>query len=131
MSELNRLRCQLTAVNIQYSALVRRKTGETAYARMAELRIERRSLMALIAVERQAAAMERVVEHALSSPLLSIFNGKLMACPGPSQLNHRPGGHRHNVSRERGREPIATATNVRVARTEELIPRPFLWSPKP
>jgi len=51
---------------------VRRKTGEAAYTRMAELRTERRSLMTLIAVERQAAAMEHVVEHALSSPLLSL-----------------------------------------------------------
>ena len=49
MSELNRLRCQLRAVNIAYSALVRRKAGEATYARMAGLRNERRVLMALIA----------------------------------------------------------------------------------
>jgi len=58
MSELNRLRCRLRAVNIEYSALVRRKVGEAAYARMRELRTERRMLMALIAVVRHAAEMD-------------------------------------------------------------------------
>jgi hypothetical protein len=50
MSELNRLRCQLRAVNIEYSALVRRKAGKATCARMTGLRNERRVLMALIAV---------------------------------------------------------------------------------
>ena len=50
MSELNRLRCQLRAVNIEYSALVRQRAGKATYARMAGLRNERRVLMALIAV---------------------------------------------------------------------------------
>jgi hypothetical protein len=50
MSEFNRLRCQLRAVNIEYSALVRRKAGKATYARMAGLRNERRVLMARIAV---------------------------------------------------------------------------------
>ena len=67
MSELNRLRCRLRAINIEYSALVR-KTGEATYARMAGLRTERYVLMALIAVERQAAATERPLEHTLPSP---------------------------------------------------------------
>jgi hypothetical protein len=69
MSELNRLRCQLRAINIEYSALVRRKAAEARYARMAGLRTERRLLMSLIAVERQAAAAQRPLEHALASRL--------------------------------------------------------------
>jgi hypothetical protein len=56
MSELNRLRCQLRAVNMEYSALVRRRNAEVIHARMAGLRSERYVLMALIAVERQAGA---------------------------------------------------------------------------
>jgi hypothetical protein len=71
MRELDRLRCQLRAVNIEYSAFVRRKKGEGAYARMAELRAERHMLMALIAVEREAAAMERAIE---TSPPLSALH---------------------------------------------------------
>ena len=63
MSELNRLRCQLRAVNVEYSVLLRRKTGEAAYARMAELRTERRMLMALIAVEREGAREPRPRLH--------------------------------------------------------------------
>jgi hypothetical protein len=62
MSELNRLRCRLRVLNIEYSALVRRKAGETSYARMAALRTERRALMALIAVERHTATMEWSLE---------------------------------------------------------------------
>ena len=54
MSELNRLRCQLRALNIEYSELVRRKRAEVTYGRMAGLHTERCVLMALIAVERQA-----------------------------------------------------------------------------
>jgi hypothetical protein len=77
MSELDRLRCQLRAVNIEYSAFVRRKRGEAAYARMAELRAERRVLMALIAVERQGAVMECTLKHTLSSPLRSALHREL------------------------------------------------------
>ena len=53
MSELNRLRCQLRAVNIEYSELVRRKRAEVTYGRMVGLRSERYLLMALIAAELQ------------------------------------------------------------------------------
>ena len=56
MSELNRLRCRLRAVNIEYSELVRCKRAEVTYGRMARLRSRRCVLMALIAVERQAGA---------------------------------------------------------------------------
>ena len=66
MSVLNRLRCELRAINIEYSALVRGKSGKAAYARMAELCAERRALMALMAVERRTAAMQRALEHAHS-----------------------------------------------------------------
>jgi len=76
MSELDRLRCQLRAVNIEYSALVRRKTGQATYARMAGLHTKRYVLMALIAVERQAAAMQRPLEHTLTSPPRSALHRK-------------------------------------------------------
>jgi hypothetical protein len=74
MRELNRLRCQLRTINIEYSALVRRTPGEAAYARMAELRTKRHVLMACIAAERQVAAMERTLEHVRSSPLRSALH---------------------------------------------------------
>jgi len=51
-SEIAVLRTKLRELNIEYSALVRGKTGEGRFVRMAELRVERRALMALIAVER-------------------------------------------------------------------------------
>jgi hypothetical protein len=86
MSELDRLRCQLWAVNIEYSAVVRRKTGEAAYARMAELRAERHVLMVLIAVERQAAAMERALDPTLSSPLRSALHRKVASQPSIGKL---------------------------------------------
>jgi hypothetical protein len=86
MSELNRLRCRLRAVNIEYSALVRRKTGGAAYARMAELRAERHVLMALIAVRRQGATMERALEYALSSPLRSALHTEVASYPSTHPL---------------------------------------------
>jgi len=49
LSALNRLRCHLRAVNIEYSALVRGKADETACTRMAEIRAERHVLIRLIA----------------------------------------------------------------------------------
>src|SRR5438105_2469936 len=57
-SELNWLRCQLRTVNIEYSALVRRKTSEAVRARMADLRTGRHVLIALIA-GRRPKSMER------------------------------------------------------------------------
>jgi hypothetical protein len=86
MSELDRLRCQLRAVNIEYSAFVRRKIAEAAYARMAELRAERHVLMAIIAVERQAAAMERALDHTLSSTLRSALHREVASQPSTHVL---------------------------------------------
>jgi hypothetical protein len=51
-SEIAVLRTNLRALNIEYSALVRGRTGEDACVRMEELRVERRALMALIAQQR-------------------------------------------------------------------------------
>ena len=42
------LRTRLRQVNIEYSALVRDRTGEGRFVRMGELRTERRALMALL-----------------------------------------------------------------------------------
>ena len=52
LSEIAVLHTKLRALNIEYSALVRSKTGEGRFVRMAELRVERRELMALIAEDR-------------------------------------------------------------------------------
>jgi len=69
MSEIGRLRSQLRAVNMEYSALIRRKTGEGAYVKMAELRAERHILMSLIAAHTRGAPSERAPRHPLSIPL--------------------------------------------------------------
>jgi hypothetical protein len=90
MSELDRLRCQLWAVNIEYSAFVRRKTGAAAYARMAELRAERHVLMVLIAVERQAAARQHAIDHTLSSSLPSALHREVASQPSTHALRTRP-----------------------------------------
>ena len=87
MSELDRLRCQLRAVNIEYSAFVRRKKGEAVNARMAELRAERHVLMALIAVEREAAAMERAIEHTISIPLRAALRREVAIRPSTCPLS--------------------------------------------
>jgi hypothetical protein len=46
------LRTKLRELNIEYSALVRSKTGDDRFARMGKLRVERLGLMALIAEDR-------------------------------------------------------------------------------
>ena len=51
-SEITVLRTKLRELNIEYSALVRRKTGEGGFLRMGELQVERQRLMRLIAAER-------------------------------------------------------------------------------
>jgi hypothetical protein len=43
------LRTRLRQVNVEYSALVRERSGEGRFVRMGELRAERRALMALMA----------------------------------------------------------------------------------
>jgi len=87
MSDLDRLRCQLRSVNIEYSAFVRRKKGEGAYARMAELRAERHVLMTLIAVEREATAMECAIEHGTSSPPRSALHREVARRPTTRPLS--------------------------------------------
>ena len=42
------LRTRLRQVNVEYSALVRDRSGEGRFLRMGELRTERRALMALL-----------------------------------------------------------------------------------
>jgi hypothetical protein len=46
--EASLLRTRLRQVNIEYSALVRDRTGKGRFVRMGELRAERRALMALL-----------------------------------------------------------------------------------
>jgi hypothetical protein len=52
------LRTRLRQVNVEYSALVRDRSGEGRFVRMGELRTERRALMALLfgAIEQRALA---------------------------------------------------------------------------
>lgn len=56
LSEIAVLRTKLRALNIEYSTLVRSKTGEGRFVRMGELRVERGALMALIADDRRRDA---------------------------------------------------------------------------
>ena len=51
LGEIAMLRTKLRELNIEYSALVRSKTGEGGLVRMAKLRLERRGLMALISFQ--------------------------------------------------------------------------------
>ena len=46
--EVSLLRIRLRQVNIEYSALVRDRSGERRFVRMAELRAERRAVMLLL-----------------------------------------------------------------------------------
>jgi hypothetical protein len=47
-SEMSAIRTRLRNVNVEYSALVKDKSGEGRYVRMSELRAERSELMALL-----------------------------------------------------------------------------------
>ena len=58
--EIALLRTKLREVNIEYSALVRKKAGEGRFVRMGELRLERRALMTLIAEARGRETRERL-----------------------------------------------------------------------
>ena len=51
-NEIAVVRTKLRELNIEYSALVRGKTGKVGFLRMGELRVERQRLMRLIAAER-------------------------------------------------------------------------------
>lgn len=54
-SGVSALRTQLRQVNLEYSALVRERSGEGRFVRMGELRAERRTLMALMAARAKGA----------------------------------------------------------------------------
>jgi hypothetical protein len=49
LRDVSTLRTRLRQVNLEYSALVRARTGEGRFVRMGELRAERKALMALMA----------------------------------------------------------------------------------
>jgi hypothetical protein len=59
LGELAVLRRKLREVNIEYSALVRKKAVQARFVRLEELRVERYALMALIADERGRDGSER------------------------------------------------------------------------
>jgi hypothetical protein len=64
--ELSILRTKLRDVNVEYSALVRAKSGEDRFVRMHELKAQRQALMELMASLRRAAggpAASTVVVH--------------------------------------------------------------------
>jgi hypothetical protein len=62
-SEISATRIRLRDVNIEYSALLRNKSGEGRFVRMGELRNERRALMALIARHNPLRAAEGTVSQ--------------------------------------------------------------------
>jgi hypothetical protein len=59
MTELGMLRTRLRAVNMEYSALRKRRRWAGALGRMAALRAERQALMALIAAHARDAPKAR------------------------------------------------------------------------
>jgi hypothetical protein len=67
--EIALLRTKLRQVNIEYSALVRKKAGERRPVRMGELRVERRALMTLIAEARGRETRERLRVPSGQAPL--------------------------------------------------------------
>ena len=69
-SEIAVLRMKLRELNIEYSALVRGKTGEGAFLRMGELRVERQGLVALITAER-VQGLERHIAVSSSAGAVS------------------------------------------------------------
>jgi hypothetical protein len=70
-SKIAVLRTKLRELNIEYSALVRGKTGEGGFLRMGELRVERQGLMALIAAER-VHDLERHIAVSSSAGAVSV-----------------------------------------------------------
>ena len=58
--EIALLRTKLRELNIEYSALVRRKAEQLRLARLGELRVARRALMTLIAEARGRETGERL-----------------------------------------------------------------------
>jgi hypothetical protein len=70
-SKIAVLRTKLRELNIEYSALVREKTGEGGFLRMGELRVERQGLMALIAAER-VHDLERHIAVSSSAGAVSV-----------------------------------------------------------
>jgi hypothetical protein len=57
------LRTRLRQVNVEYSALVRDRSGEHRFVRMSELKTERRVLMALLFGGRRRAAAPDQLRH--------------------------------------------------------------------
>ena len=67
--EIALLRTKLREVNIEYSALVRRKVGQHWLVRLGELRVERQALMTLIAEARGRETRERLRVPSGQGPL--------------------------------------------------------------
>lgn len=72
-SDASMLRTRLRQVNFEYSALVRDKSGEGRFARMSELRAERRALMTLMAggatgVRRPLVSRQQPLAIAIQQP---------------------------------------------------------------
>jgi hypothetical protein len=63
LNDASLLRTRLRQVNVAYSALVRNKAGEARFLRMAELRAERASLMALLAGRLDASPLKTAEEQ--------------------------------------------------------------------
>ncbi len=70
-SEISATRRRLRDVNIEYSALLRNKSGEGRFVRMGELRNERRTLVALIAGRPPSRAAEGAVSQRTDTLVLT------------------------------------------------------------
>ena len=68
--ERARLRTRLRQLNIEYSALVRNRSGDGRFARMTALRIKRRSIMSLLFGDERT---ERRSRHPASQSQLSRY----------------------------------------------------------
>jgi hypothetical protein len=64
------LRTRLRQVNVEYSALVRARSGEGRFVRMSELKAERKALMALMVDDAAGARRQLVARQHLSGVAL-------------------------------------------------------------
>jgi hypothetical protein len=83
-SEASTLRTRLRHVNLEYSALVRDRSGEGRFVRMDELKAERRALMALMAAGATGARRPMVSRQ---QPPVAQYSSQLTDRPTPLPAN--------------------------------------------
>jgi hypothetical protein len=82
--EIALLRTKLRELNIEYSALVRRKAEQLRLARLGELRVARQALMTLIAEARGRETRERLRVLSGQGPL----NAAIQRAVGQGSAQH-------------------------------------------